>query len=163
MTRIVSPSRGYFGLAVYRAKTPANVGLLLRSAHVYGAAFVATVGVRYPQRQATDVTNASVHIPLHHYTTMDDLLGHLPRSCPIVGVELDPRATSLESFTHPDRALYLLGAEDTGLPPKVIDQCHYLVQIPAVLTQSLNVAVAGSIAMASRHMAQVRDRQAVGS
>jgi tRNA G18 (ribose-2'-O)-methylase SpoU len=143
--------RGYFGVAVYQPKTEANIGSLWRSASAFGAAFIATVGRRYQTRQASDTTYASKHIPLLNFPTMDDLLGHLPNSCPLVGVELDTRAKSLNTYHHRERALYLLGAEDRGIPPKVLDMCHDLVQIPTVTPWSINLACAGSILLASRH------------
>jgi len=147
--------RGFFGIGVYRPKHEVNVGSLWRTAIAYDAAFLATIGRRYTY-QASDTGNAARHTPLHHYPDLDDLIAHLPHGCPVVGVELDPRATQLDEFRHPERALYLLGAEDHGLPPKVIDRCHYLVGIPSVLPRSLNVAVAGGIVIAHRYLATRR-------
>ena len=31
---------------------------------------------------------------------------------------------TLEEFEHPDRAVYILGSEDTGLPQSVVKACH---------------------------------------
>jgi tRNA G18 (ribose-2'-O)-methylase SpoU len=72
----------------------------------------------------------------------------------LVAVELHERAETLTTFDHPERALYLLGAENNGLPPEVMERCRRWVQIPTVRPQSLNVAVAGSIVVAHRHMAK---------
>jgi tRNA G18 (ribose-2'-O)-methylase SpoU len=144
-------ARGYFGVAAHRPKTAANVGTLWRSATVYGAAFLATVGHRYV-RQPSDTPKSPLHTPLHHYADLDDLIEHLPWSCPLIGVELIDGAIPLGSFTHPMRALYLLGAEDNGLPPAVQRRCHHVVQIPSEQSQSLNVAVAGSIVLYDRHV-----------
>jgi tRNA G18 (ribose-2'-O)-methylase SpoU len=143
--------RGFFGVAVYRPKREVNVGTLWRSACSYGAAFIGTVGERY-ERQASDTTKTFRHTPLVHYVDLDDLIQHLPHSCPLVGVELDPRAQSLTEYVHMDRACYLLGAEDNGLPPSVLDRCHQLVQIPAPMPWSLNVAVAGSLVLHDRYV-----------
>ena len=145
-------TRGYFGVAAWRPKSPHNVGSLWRSADLYGAAFIATVGRRYVH-QPGDTMNTPKHTPLHHYRDIDDVIEHLPKECPLVGVELDPRATALPDFRHPDRALYLLGAEDHGLPPAVLDRCHALVSIPTVRPMSRNVACAGTVLLADRHMA----------
>lgn len=154
-------SRGFFAVGIYRTKTEANVGTLWRSAHLYGASFVFTVGRRY-QRQSSDTPKTPLHTPLFHFDTIDDLRAHLPWSAPLVGIELDPRATPLTSFTHPERAVYLLGAEDQGLPQSVTDLCHSLVQIPAVRSQSMNVAAAGSVLLYDRH-AKALVRQAVSA
>lgn len=147
--------RGYFGVAVYHPKTASNVGSLWRSASAFGAAFLATVGRRYQIRQASDTTNARMHVPLWHFDDMAELIDHLPHSCPLVGVELDPRATELGAYRHHERALYLLGAEDNGLPTSVLDACHDLVQIPTVTPWSINLACAGSILLSHRHMARI--------
>ncbi len=106
--------RGFLAIGLVHSKTKQNVGTLLRSASLYEVAFVFTVGHRY-QRQASDTLNTPLHTPLFHFATVDDLVEHLPQSCPLVGVELDPRAFPLGKFTHPERACYLLGAEDHGL------------------------------------------------
>lgn len=145
---------GYFGVAVWHPKHEVNVGTLWRSAHTYGAAMLATVGRRYSQ-QASDTCKAPNAIPLHHFTDVDDLIEHLPNSCPLVGVELDERAESLTVFTHPRRALYLLGAEDHGLPADVLARCHYVIQIPTPAAWSLNVSVAGSLVLHDRYVKAV--------
>lgn len=142
-------SRGYFGIVVYRPKSEINIGSLWRSALLNDAAFVGTIGLRY-QRQGSDTPGTPNHLPLIHYSDFDDMLAHLPHSCPLVAVEMDECAKSLPEFSHPQRAVYLLGAEDHGIPRNVLDRCHYTVQIPTARDWSMNVAVAGSIVMYDR-------------
>ena len=145
-------SRGFFAIGVYHPKHEVNIGGLFRSADLYDAAFIFTVGRRYTSRQASDTPNARLHTPLFHFDSVDDLRAHLPYSAPLVGVELDPRAQMLGEFAHPDRAVYLLGAEDHGLPLNVLDQCHAVVQIPTPKPQSMNVATAGALILHDRYM-----------
>jgi tRNA G18 (ribose-2'-O)-methylase SpoU len=57
----------------------------------------------------------------------------------------------LEDFEHPDRAVYVLGSEDTGLPESVVRACALHVSLPSVRSPSFNVAVAGSILMYDRY------------
>lgn len=142
---------GFFAVGIYHPKRDVNVGTLWRTACSYGAAFVFTVGARY-RRQASDTTNTPTVLPLLHFTDIDDLIRHLPHACPLVGVELDPRATRLNDYKHRPRAAYLLGAEDHGLPPSVVDRCHDLVEIEAVRAGSLNVAVAAAVVLHDRHV-----------
>lgn len=142
---------GYFGVAVYHPKHEVNVGTLWRSATTYGAAMVATVGTRY-KPQASDTCKTPNTVPLFHYSDIDALIEGLPHGCPVVGVELDPRATPLTKFRHPHKALYLLGAEDHGLPVSVLDRCHFVVQIPTPSNWSLNVSVAGSLVLHDRSL-----------
>lgn len=145
---------GYFGIVIYKPKFETNVGTLWRSAFLQNAAFVGTVGARY-KLQASDTPHTTNHIPLVHYTDIDDMINRLPFSCPLIAVELDDCAKSLPEFWHPPRAVYLLGAEDNGIPRSVLDRCHYVVQIPTVRDWSMNVAAAGSIVMYDR-MAKAR-------
>ncbi len=145
---------GYFGIAVYNPKTESNVGTLWRSAFLYDAAFIGTVGARY-RKQASDTPNTANHIPLINYVDFADLHDHIPHSCPLIGVELIEGAKTLSEYAHPQRAVYLLGAEDNGLPASVMDKCHDVVQIPTVRDWSMNVAVAGSIIMYDRHNKEI--------
>ncbi len=141
---------GFFAIGVSHPKVEQNIGTLLRSAHLYGAAFVFTIGRRY-RRQATDTPKTPQSTPLLHFTTVDDLHAHLPDGAPLVGVELDPRAVPLSRFVHPPRAVYLLGAEDHGLTADERDRCHHLVQIESARPQSMNVASAGTVLLYTRH------------
>jgi tRNA G18 (ribose-2'-O)-methylase SpoU len=58
--------------------------------------------------------------------------------------------TPLPDFVHPERAVYILGAEDGGLPIEIAARCHGVVSIPAVRFASYNVAVAGTLIMYDR-------------
>lgn len=139
--------RGYVGIGIERGKTPANIGTLWRSADLFGASFVFTVGHRY-QKQSSDTMKSWRSVPLWHFEDIDDLVAHLPYSCPLIGVELDDRAVDLAGFSHPERAIYLLGAEDHGLTKTALARCHALVQLPGRF--SMNVAAAGTVVLYDR-------------
>jgi tRNA G18 (ribose-2'-O)-methylase SpoU len=139
--------RGYFEVGVYRPKTAENIGTLWRSAFQLGAAGIFTIGCRFPKR-GSDTPKAWKHIPLRHYGDFEDFALHTPDSCELVGVEMGGK--SLADFAHPERAIYLLGAEDDGLPQEIIARCNRLVSLDSVATNSYNVAVAGSIVAYSR-------------
>ena len=104
---------GYFGIGIYQAKRFENVGVLWRGAYQLGASFIFTIGKRY-RRQASDTTATWAHIPLYTYTAFDDFFEALPYGCRLVGVEAG--GTLVAGLRHPERAVYLLGAEDGGLP-----------------------------------------------
>lgn len=139
--------RGFFEIGIYRGKTPANVGTLWRSAFQLGAAGILTVGQRYP-RQTSDTVKAYKHVPLREYADFDALIAGLPYSCPLVAVEMGGKP--LQNFVHPERAVYLLGAEDHGIPQALLARCHHVISLPSIRTQSYNVAVAGSMVMFDR-------------
>lgn len=152
--------RGYCGVGVYHPKTAMNVGTLWRSSFAFGADFIFSIGPRFPERawtnivhadptlgQATDTTCTHRHIPCLRFEDV----AHMRQTVPlvdIVAVELSDRAVDLRDFRHPDRAIYLLGAEDYGIPAEVIDECAAVVQIPTFYC--LNVAAAGTVVLYDR-------------
>jgi len=140
-------TRGYSAIGIFHGKTEANIGTLWRSANLFDAAFIFTVGRRY-KTQASDTMNTPAHIPLFHFETLEDMRDHLPHGCKLVGIEMSDRAVRLAEYTHPERACYLLGAEDHGLNASAIIACHDLVCLPGRF--SMNVAVAGSIVLYDR-------------
>jgi tRNA(Leu) C34 or U34 (ribose-2'-O)-methylase TrmL len=142
--------RGYYGIGVYHPKTEENIGTLWRSAFLYDAAFIFTIGRRYKE-QCSDTTKSFRSIPMYHYLDFASFYRHMPYDCRLVCIELSEQSRSLPNFTHPDRCIYLLGAEDYGLPLPVT-QGQLVVQIPAPKPMSTNVAVAGSIVIYDRYV-----------
>jgi tRNA G18 (ribose-2'-O)-methylase SpoU len=145
-------SRGYFGIGIVRGKSADNVGGLWRSAHAFGASLIFTVEYR-PPREPTDTTRASRHVPLVMFSDLEALMIGRPYGGQLVAVENGdhPERRLLPEFKHPERALYVLGSEDRGLGPAVLDICAAdggVVEIPSSLC--LNVATAGSIVMYDR-------------
>lgn len=138
---------GYCAIGVFRGKTEHNLGTLWRSAYILGASYIFTVDNRY-KKQSSDVLRTWARIPLFHYKNFDELLHNIPYDCRLVGIEMDEKATFLHDFQHPKRAIYLLGAENDGLPQEVRDKCHFLVKLPG--NSSLNVGVTGSIVLHDR-------------
>lgn len=146
--------RGYFGIGIENSKTPANIGTLWRSANIFGAAFIFTVKQRYP-KQCSDTLQTPRHVPLLHYVDIEDLRGHLPHNCQVVGVELVEDSVTLPKFRHPERAIYLLGAEDHGLSKAAMACCHTIVQVPTARDYCLNVSSVGSIVLYDRFVKQL--------
>lgn len=152
---------GYFEIGVYHPKHEVNIGTLWRSAKIFGAAGLHTIGRRY-DHQAGDTTRSRNTVPLRHYADIDELKKHLGWSCLLVGIEQVDASSSLPEFVHPSRALYLFGAEDHGLPPAVLSRCHAVVSIPTPVEYSMNVATAGGIVMFHRYLQRVYTPRPVG-
>jgi len=138
---------GYFEIGVYHPKTEQNIGTLWRSAYQMGATGVFTIGRRY-HRMASDTCNTPRQIPLRHYLTLEEFLANRPVGALLIGIEMGGRP--LSRFCHPKAAVYLLGAEDHGLPGDVLTQCNDVISLEAVRQPSFNVSVAGSIVMYDR-------------
>ena len=137
----------YFAIGIYKPKTSHNIGSLWRTAYILGAHYIFLIDKRY-KRQGTDVLKTWSRIPLFQYKSFDEFYNAIPYNSRLVGVELDERATDLKDFEHPRRGIYLLGAEDGGLPLDVREKCHDLLKLPG--NYSMNVSVTGSIIVYDR-------------
>lgn len=148
---VSSVTDGYFGIGIYCPKHPHNVGTLWRSAHQMGASFLYTVGTRNPWASSADTIKAWRSVPAWRYSAWGDFLAAAPFQAKLVAVEFGPvGGVALAEFEHPERAIYLLGAEDHGLPDHIVRACHCCVHIESEREESFNVAVAGSIVMYDR-------------
>jgi len=139
--------RGYYGIGIFNGKNEANLGLLYRSAINFDADFIFTIGRRY-RKHCADTSKAWKHIPLYEYDTYEDFLAHIPYDCKLVAIELDEKAKSLKNYYHPERCIYLLGAEDHGIPQSVLNKCQDIVVVDT--HTCMNVAITGGIVMYDR-------------
>jgi TrmH RNA methyltransferase len=134
-------------------QNPHNVGAILRSAAYFGAHAVIYAGEpdkalapsarRVAEGGAERVTIARV-------PKLSDALGTLAdQGLSIIGS--DARAKlRLDSYRWPQRAVLVLGHEQTGLTPEVRAVCSTLLRIAGVEgMDSLNVSVAAGIFLAS--------------
>ena len=145
-------NKGYCGIGVENIKTGTNLGTLWRSAYGFGADFIFTIGRRY-KFQSSDTVKAYRHIPLYNFIDFDDFYKHMPYDCPLVGIEITDKAQPLETFKHPDRAIYLLGAEDHGISKKALSKCRHIVKFTS--DRCLNVASAGTVILYDRQLKKV--------
>ena len=138
-----------FALGVENLKSGTNLGTLLRSAHIFGASLLFTVGRAYV-KQASDTNNAYRKIPVLRFDSWDDYSEHSIYSWEHIGVEIVPNAMTLPKFKHPKQAVYILGPEDGSLSPRALQMCSKVVRVPSQLPYCLNVASVGSIVMYDR-------------
>jgi RNA methyltransferase, TrmH family len=132
------------GLALWRVADPGNVGTLVRAADALGPAFVAlSAGSADPAgpKALRASAGAVFRVPL---TAFDD--------APRPRVALVPRGgVPLTEVDLPGELTFVLGAERDGLPEEVLAGCDAAATIPlAGRAESLNVAVAGAIALYER-------------
>eukprot|EP00051_Salpingoeca_urceolata_P004367 m.64492 g.64492 ORF g.64492 m.64492 type:complete len:335 (+) comp13595_c0_seq3:65-1069(+) len=141
---------GFFGIGIYRNKSEANHGTLWRTAYQMGASFVFTIGARFDKSvsRSTDTMKSWVRLPVFSFPDFASFAGCAPYAAPWVGVEMGGQP--LTEFEHPPRAVYILGAEDTGLPASIRSACAHTVALPAVRASSFNVSVAAAIVMYDR-------------
>jgi len=144
-------ARGYAAIGLHRPKFSLNVGSVIRAAHVYGAALVVTSGQRYTRAQ-TDVSKGYRHIPLQH---ADDLHAAIPFDCVPVAIDLIDGAKPLHSYTHPERAFYILGPEDGTLGRAVTAWCRDVVYV-ATPGHCMNLAAAANVVLYDRLAKRLR-------
>lgn len=130
-------------LALWHVADPGNVGTLLRAADAFGAAVAASAGCADPlgSKALRASAGAVFRVPLLRFDEAPGrriaLVAHGGR--PLAEVELSGPLS------------FVLGAEREGLPEDVLAGCAEVATIPAPgPAESLNVAVAGAIALYER-------------
>jgi tRNA G18 (ribose-2'-O)-methylase SpoU len=137
--------RGYVGVGIYNGKRTYNFGALVRTARVFGADFVFSVGHRNPGEASS--VNAELTVPVFHFETLELFVASIPVNAQLVCVELAPGALDIRTYAHPPRAVYLLGPEDGALPASIMRQ-HDTVVLPGAYP--LNVAMAATVVLYDR-------------
>ena len=133
---------------MYNAKSVENVGTLWRSAYMLDAAYLFTIGGRAQWEKAADTYKAWRSVPAFRYADWAAFAASAPYSATWVAVEMG--GTPLHEFEHPERAVYLLGAEDAGLPAAIVRACAHCISLDGVRAASYNVAVAGTLVLYDR-------------
>ena len=144
--------RGYSAIGLINTKTEANVGGALRACSCYGASLIAIQGKRYG-KERTDVLNTWKHIPLIH---LKDIKEAIPFDCVPVAVELTEDAKSLIEFTHPERAFYIFGPEDSSIPKEIQAWCKYTIKIPT--QHCMNLASTVNVVLYDRLAKQLKGK-----
>lgn len=150
----VAPARGEpaFLLMLDSVQDPQNLGTLLRTAEAVGVQ-----GVIFAERRAAGVTPAVAkasagaveHLKIARVTNLARTIEQVKReNIWVVGVENVPQAGDLFQADLTMPLMLVLGSEGAGLGRLVESKCDLLVRLPMWgRIESLNVAVAGSIAL----------------
>ena len=128
------------GLALWRVGDPGNVGTLLRAAEAFGPAFVAlSEGCADPfgPKALRASTGSVFRVPLVEF-----------EAAPGRRIALVPHDGSLLGEVElPEPVTFVLGAEREGIPGDMLAACDERATIPLAGAESLNVAMAGTIAL----------------
>src|SRR5437588_3431499 len=126
-------------LALWHVADPGNVGTLIRSADAFGAGIALSAGCADPTgpKALRASMGALFRVPIGAY---DDAAGRrialVPhRGEPLAGVDLS------------GDVVFVLGAERDGLPEEVLARSDATATIPLAGAESLNVAMAGTVAL----------------
>jgi TrmH family RNA methyltransferase len=125
-------------LALWRVADPGNVGTLLRSANAFGAAVMLSDGCADPfgPKALRAAMGSTFRVPLHEFDIPSGSVALVPDG-----------ATSLADVELERYSTFVLGAEREGLPDDVLERCEVKATIPVGGVESLNVAMAGTIAL----------------
>ncbi len=85
------------------------------------------------------------HMP---FFQADELETLIPYDCIPVAVELVQDAQNLISFSHPERAFYIFGAEDGTLGNRILSWCPAKVMIPT--RRCMNLAACVNVVLYDR-------------
>lgn len=124
-----------------QVRSPYNVGSAIRLADNFGYAGVVhgTAGLRHDHpRLVKAARGAERWIPLRYEADLEEWLTRA--TVPIVGVELDTQAISIEQWRAPLPCILLMGNESYGISASLRKLCTELVYIPMYgYKKSMNV------------------------
>jgi len=127
-------------LALWRVSDPGNVGTLLRSADAFGAGVMLSEGCADPfgPKALRAGMGSTFRVPLLLPFDLPEDSVALVASGGEPLAELAPHST------------FVLGSEREGLPDEILERCAVKATIPVQGVESLNVAMAGTIALYER-------------
>lgn len=139
------PLRNDLSIAICRAKNPFNIGAIIRVAHSFLVREIFLIGTEPWYERAA--------MGMHKYETViecpdEDAFLAATRGRPLVGIERDQATTTLWEAAAPKDLVYLLGSENDGLPPSLLDACVEVVAIPMYgINHSYPVAIAAGMVL----------------
>ena len=138
-------------LALWRVSDPGNVGTLLRSADAFGAGVMLSEGCADPfgPKALRAAMGSTFRVPLQDFEPRDAVALVAEGGQPLADVHWERYST------------IVVGAEREGLPDDVLAQCAGRATIPVQSVESLNVAMAGTLALYERTRRRGSDPEGV--
>ena len=140
-------------LALWRVADPGNVGTLLRSADAFAAGVMLSEGCADPfgPKALRAGMGSTFRVPLPAFELRDAVALVADGGEPLAALDLERYST------------FVLGAEREGLPADIVEQCDARATISVQSVESLNVAMAGTIALYERYRSKGRGQTPAGS
>ena len=136
-----------FHVAVENWQHDFNIGAVVRNANAFLAADIHIIGKRRWNRRGAMVTDRYQHIR-HHPTTEAFVGWAREQHLPVIGIDILPDSTPIETTELPERCVLVFGQEGPGLSDDVREACDAVCSIAQFgSTRSINAGVASGIAM----------------
>jgi tRNA G18 (ribose-2'-O)-methylase SpoU len=139
--------RHSFHVAIENWQHDFNIGTVVRNANAFLAAEVHIIGKRRWNRRGAMVTDRYQHVR-HHATTETFVRWAEAERLPMIGIDILPDSTPIETTLLPKRCVLVFGQEGPGLSDAMRKACATVCSIAQFgSTRSINAGVASGIAM----------------
>lgn len=139
--------RHSFHVAIENWQHDFNIGTVVRTANAFLAGAVHIIGNKRWNRRGAMVTDRYQHIH-HHPTVAGFVVWCRDHDLEVIGIDLLPGSTAIESASIPPRCVLVFGQEGPGLSDDVRAVCSQVLHITQYgSTRSINAGVASGIAM----------------
>ena len=144
----ISPS-----IILYNPKYAHNLGAAVRACSCFGAKSVIFTGNRIILRNRNGKYRLPREERMKDYKDIQIIndeypLNRFPKSITPVAVEIRDNSENLIEFQHPEKAVYIFGPEDGGVPKTFLRLCHRFIRIPS--RHCLNLAAAVNVVLYDR-------------
>ena len=135
-----------FSVLMQQLEYDFNIGAVVRNADVFGAKSIYYYGDR-KHFDSRGCVGANHYNYITHLKTVEQV-EMLRENSVFVALETSPSAIDIRDFKWPLNCTMLIGEENGGLTPYLLDRADYVVRIPMYgAVRSLNAAAASAVAM----------------
>ena len=144
-----------FHVAIENWQHDMNIGSIVRSANAFGADTVHIVGRKRWNKRGAMVTDRYQHV-IHHETVEEFADWARSQNLPIIAIDNAPGCVKIETYSLPERCVFLFGQEGPGLSPAAIEASEVMLEITQFgSTRSINASAAAAVTMHSWVMQHV--------
>lgn len=137
-------------VAAWQIINPENIGSLVRLADNVGAEEVLIVGDNFQLRQSS--INRTGGLSMKNirlsFVSEETFFSGITPGYQLVAVETSPDSENLFSVRLPEKVVFVMGNERSGLPPEFLERCQITVHIPMTgKCKSMNVSHALAVVL----------------
>ena len=138
-------------VALDRVRDPGNLGTIMRTVDAVGAKGIILIGDTTDPfaRETVRATMGSIFAtPICRMDEASFITFAKSWQCLVVGTHLEGSVDYRKPNYAGKATLLIMGNEQSGMPPSLVDACHQLIRIPQVgRADSLNLAIATGVCL----------------